>query len=45
MPKERLEWFEENESDVNAFLVEALAELGAKETAAPRPTGMAVPRR
>jgi hypothetical protein len=33
MLEERLERFEENESDVNAFLVEALAELGAKETA------------
>ena len=33
MLEERLELFEENESDVNAFLVEALAELGAKETA------------
>jgi len=31
--EERLERFEENESDVNAFLVEALVELGAKEAA------------
>lgn len=31
--QERLEWFEENESDVNAFLVGALVELGAKEVA------------
>ena len=30
---ERLERFEENEPDVNAFLVEALVELGAKEAA------------
>jgi PBS lyase HEAT-like repeat-containing protein len=33
MLEERLERFEENESDVNAFLVEALVELGAKEAA------------
>jgi hypothetical protein len=33
MLEERLSRFEENESDVNAFLVEALVELGAKETA------------
>ncbi len=31
--EERLERFEENETDVNAFLVEALVELGAKEAA------------
>ncbi len=31
--EERLERFEENESDVNAFLIEALVELGAKEAA------------
>ncbi len=31
--EERLERFEENEPDVNAFLVEALVELGAKEAA------------
>ncbi len=33
MLEERLERFEENEPDVNAFLVEALVELGAKEAA------------
>lgn len=33
MLEERLEQFEENEPDVNAFLVEALVELGAKEAA------------
>jgi hypothetical protein len=33
MLEERLERFEENESDVNAFLVEALVELGATEAA------------
>jgi Protein of unknown function (DUF1186) len=33
MLEERLERFEENESDVNALLVEALVELGAKEAA------------
>jgi hypothetical protein len=31
--EERLERFEENEPEVNAFLVEALVELGAKEAA------------
>ncbi|GAC1644113.1 MAG: hypothetical protein NVS4B12_08950 [Ktedonobacteraceae bacterium] len=31
--EEQLERFEENEPDVNAFLVEALVELGAKEAA------------
>lgn len=31
--EERLERFEENEPDVNAFVVEALVELGAKEAA------------
>lgn len=31
--EERLERFEENDPDVNAFLVEALVELGAKEAA------------
>jgi len=33
MLEERLSRFEENESDVNAFLVEALVELGATEAA------------
>jgi hypothetical protein len=33
MLKARLERFEENEPEVNAFLIEALVELGAKETA------------
>jgi hypothetical protein len=33
MLEERLERFEENESDVNAFLVEALVELGATDAA------------
>ena len=33
MLEERLERFEENEPDVNAFLVEALVELEAKEAA------------
>ena len=33
MLKVRLERFEENEPEVNAFLIEALVELGAKETA------------
>jgi hypothetical protein len=33
MLEERLSRFEENEPDVNAFLVEALVELGAKEAA------------